>query len=219
MRSANFLMPNTTIVIFIIGTFLFFGVQNLAAQTKMSSEEAAALKTKVQALSASTETITSDFIQYKHLDFLSNDIESSGKLAFKSPERVKWEYTKPFAYSVIFKDESLFINNDGNKSAMDLASNKIFKQLNQLITASIKGDLFDAREFTVSYYRKDGKSEVHFDPTDPQFSEFIKSFRLTFNEKGEVREVKMIEPSEDYTHIIFSNRNSNQPLSDAIFIQ
>lgn len=200
--------------------FLFFLISSFGnAQTKMSTAEANTLKGKVKALSATTETITSDFVQYKHLDFLSNDIESSGKLAFKSPDKVKWEYTKPFAYSVIFKDETLYINDDGNKSALDMASNKIFKQLNQLITASIKGDLFDADEFKVAYYKKGGKSEVHFDPTNPQFSEFIKSFQLTFNSKGEVQEVKMIEPSEDYTHVIFNNRGTNQDLSDAIFTQ
>lgn len=205
--------------IYVALVLLFIGTGSSVAQQQMNVAEAAALKTKVKELSATTETITSEFMQYKHLDFLSNDIESSGNLAFKSPDKVKWEYTKPFAYAVIFKDQTLFINDDGNKSAMDMASNKIFKQLNQLITASIKGDLFNAEEFTVSYYKKEQKSEVHFNPTDPQFSEFIKSFQLTFNGKGEVEEVKMIEPSEDYTHIIFSNRSTNQPLADAIFAQ
>ena len=193
----------------------FFG----STQTKMSTVEADALKTKVKALSKTTETISSDFVQYKHLDFLSNDIKSTGKLAFKSPDKVKWEYVTPFEYSVIFKNETLYINDNGNKSVMDMGSNKIFKQLNQLITASIKGDLFDADEFTVSYFKKEKKSEAHFEPTDPEFREFIKSFQIIFNSKGEVEEVKMIEPSDDYTQIIFSNRTTNQPLSDAVFAQ
>jgi outer membrane lipoprotein carrier protein len=217
-KSPLFLNASKTLV-YLAFVLIFLGSRSLAAQYKMGKVEADALRSKVKALSATTETITSDFIQYKHLDFLSNDIESRGKLAFKAPDRVKWEYTKPFTYSVIFKDQTLYIDDNGNKSAMDMASNKIFKQLNQLITASIKGDLFDAEEFTVSYYTKEQKSEVHFDPTDPQFAEFITSFQLTFNNKGEVQEVKMIEPSEDYTLIIFSNRNANQPLSDAVFNQ
>ncbi|TMM59559.1 outer membrane lipoprotein carrier protein LolA [Maribacter algarum] len=185
----------------------------------MSTPEAAALKATVKALSDQTETITADFVQYKRLDFLSDDIKSEGKLAFKSPSMVKWEYVKPFAYSVLFKNETLFINDNGNKSDMDMGSNKIFKQLNQLITASIKGDMFDASEFEVSYFKKDGNSEVHFNPKDKQFAEFIKSFHITFNTKGEVQEVKMIEPSDDYTQIVFSNRTTNQPLSDAVFAQ
>lgn len=185
----------------------------------MNTLKTDALKIKVRELSNKTETITADFVQYKHLDFLSNDIKSEGKLAFKSPNMVKWEYEKPFTYSVLFKNETLFINDNGNKSDMDMGSNNIFKQLNQLITASIKGDMFDAEEFEVFYYEKDGNSEVHFNPKDKQFAEFIKSFHITFNTKGEVWEVKMIEPSDDYTHIVFSNRTTNQPLSDAVFAQ
>ncbi|MFK7812843.1 MAG: outer membrane lipoprotein carrier protein LolA [Maribacter sp.] len=185
----------------------------------MSVSEAAALKTTVKALSNKTTTITADFVQYKHLDFLSNDIESNGKLAFKSPNMVKWEYVKPFAYSVLFKNETLFINDNGNKSDMDMGSNKIFKQLNQLITASIKGDMFNASEFEVFYFKNDGNNEVHFNPKDKQFAEFIKSFHITFNTKGEVQEVKMIEPSDDYTQIVFSNRITNQSLSDEVFAQ
>lgn len=198
---------------------LFLTVLATSAQTKMSATEANTLKNTVKALSEKTETITSDFIQYKHLDFLSNDIKSEGKLAFKSPNVVKWEYVKPFAYSVIFKDEKLFINDNGNKSDMDMGSNKIFKQLNQLITASIKGDMFDSSEFDVLYFKNDTNSEVHFTPTDEKFSEFIKVFHINFNNKGEVQEVKMIEPSDDYTQIIFSNRKTNKPLSDEVFAQ
>lgn len=198
---------------------LFFLVLAGNAQTKMSATEANALKNTVKALSAVTETITSDFIQYKHLDFLSNDIKSEGKLAFRSPDMVKWQYVKPFAYSVLFKDEKLFINDNGNKSDMDMGSNKIFKQLNHLITASIKGDMFDNSEFDVLYFKNDAGSEVHFTPTDKQFSEFIKVFHITFNNIGEVQQVKMIEPSDDYTQIVFSNRNTNKPLSDEVFAQ
>ncbi len=203
-------MRNLICLFFLVSTFV-------GAQTKMSTSEAEALKAKVRGQAEVTKTISSDFVQYKHLDFLSNDIESTGKLAFKSPDWVKWEYVKPFEYSVIFKNETLYIDDSGNKSSMDMGSNKIFKQLNQLITVSIKGDLFDSPEFTVSYFKKEKKSEAHFEPTDPEFREFIKSFQISFNTKGEVKEVKMIEPSDDYTQIIFSNRIVNQALPDEVF--
>ena len=40
----------------------------------MSTVEANTLKNKVKTLASTTQTITSDFVQYKHLDFLDNDI-------------------------------------------------------------------------------------------------------------------------------------------------
>ena len=196
---------------------LFFIVVAGNAQVKMSITESAVLKAKVKAHSATVNTLLSEFVQYKHLDFLSNDIITSGKLAFKSPNTVKWEYTIPFKYSVLFKNETLFINDEGKKSNIDIGSNEMFKQLNTLIINSIKGDMFDENEFVISYFKKEVNSEVHFSAKDEKFSKYIKAFHIIFNEEGHVIELKMIEPSEDYTRIVFNNRSINIPLSDAIF--
>lgn len=196
---------------------LFFTATSLVAQTKMDESDALALRAKVKSLAKTTTTITSDFVQYKHLDFLSNDIESRGKLSFKSPDLVKWEYVLPFSYSVLFKDDMLHINNEGNKRNIDTGSNKLFRQLNKLISASITGDMFNSEEFEISYFNKESNSEVHFSPNDKKFAKYIKEFHIFFNEDAEVSEVKMIEPSDDFTHIIFSNRLTNQDLPDAVF--
>lgn len=185
----------------------------------MGDSEALALRSKVKSLAETTKTITADFVQYKHLDFLSNDIESKGKLSFKSPDLVKWAYVKPFEYSVLFKDDTLYINNEGDKSNVNIGSNKLFKQLNKLISASVTGDMFNSEEFDISYFKRDLNDEVHFSPRDTKFASYIKEFHITFNSDAEVSEVKMIEPSNDYTHIIFSNRLTNQNLSDAVFTQ
>jgi len=198
--------------------FLFFLICTSSfAQSKMNDSEASALRSKVKSLAETTKTITADFIQYKHLDFLSNDIESTGKLSFKSPDLVKWAYVKPFEYSVLFKDDMLYINNEGEKNNVDIGSNKLFKQLNKLISASVTGDMFNSEEFEISYFEKKNDSEVHFSPKDKKFAKYIKEFHIVFNTNAEVSEVKMIEPSNDYTHIVFSNRLTNQKLSDAVF--
>lgn len=196
--------------------FIAFGTV-LTAQTKMSTQEADALKSKVKNRADKTQSISSEFIQYKHLDFLSNDIKSTGKLSFKAPNTVKWEYVSPFAYSVLFKGKTLYINNEGDKSNVDIGSNKLFKELNTLIASSIKGDMFKVDVFAITYFKKGKESEVHFAPKDPKLSDFIKTFHITFNTNGDVLAVKMVEPSDDYTQIIFSNRVVNKTIPDAVF--
>ena len=186
-------------------------------QTKMTTAQAETLRTLVKDQAETTKTIKSDFIQSKHLDFLSNDIVTKGQLRFKSPNMVKWAYTEPFEYSVIFKNETLFVDDAGKKSQVDLGSNKMFKQLNQLIIKSVKGDMFDEQEFDIAYYSLPNNSEVHFTPKDSKFSEYISSFHIIFSPKGDVEQVKMLEPSGDYTQIDFKNRVLNSRLDDAIF--
>lgn len=201
--------------LFVLALFIAFST---FSQTKMTTEESDALRDQVLQKSKMTKTITSDFIQYKHLDFLSNDIESRGKLAYKVPNIISWQYISPFPYTIIFKDEKLFINDNGNKTVMDLGSNELFKQLNRLIGASISGDMFHSNDFEISYFKANSLRIVHFLPKNPEFSEFIKAFQITFSNEGTVDEVKMIEPSGDYTQILFSNRTENKAIPDAVFI-
>src|SRR5690606_37391586 len=187
--------------------FLFFLCAN--AQTKMDIAEANSLKNMVKKQATATTTLSADFVQTKHLDFLSDDIITKGKLAFKAPDWVKWEYVDPFRYRILFKDGTMYVDDSGNKSQMDMGGNKLFEQLNQLIINSVKGDMFQEKEFDITYYKKGDDSEVHFEPKNKNLVKYIKAFHLIFNPEGEVIQVKMIEPSGDYTLIAFSNRTVN----------
>ncbi|GHC42375.1 outer membrane lipoprotein carrier protein LolA [Ulvibacter litoralis] len=187
-------------------------------EVTMNASEIIAFKKQVQTTASATKTITSDFVQYKHLDFLDNDIETSGKLVFKSPDLVKWEYTNPYQYTVVFKEDQLLINDGGTKSNVDIGSSKLFKKLSELIVNSVKGTLFDTADFDVSYLKTNGENKVIFTPKDKKMAGYIASFELLFTkEDATVTEVKMVEPSEDFTRIVFTNRIVNSNVNDAVF--
>ena len=195
--------------------FLFmFGLQ---AQMPLSYSEAASLKKQVQDQAQRTQTMTVDFVQLKHMDFLSNDIETSGNLTFKKPNLVKWQYNNPFKYSVLFKDKTIYIDDDGKKSDVNLSSNKLFGQLNNFIVNSITGDLFQESEFEITYFKMNEGNEVLFVPKDAKLKKYLSQFHIFFNKEAFVTKVKMVEPNGDYTTIVFSNRNVNKPIADAVF--
>ena len=190
----------------------------LAQESKMNNTEIAEFKAKINETSKATTTIQSNFTQYKHLDFLSNDITTQGKMAFKVPNMVKWEYTEPFKYSIIFKDDKLIINDSGTKSNMDLGNSALFRKLNQLIVNSVKGNLFQDSDFTMSYFKSQNYYKVIFIPKDEKIKSYIASFILFFDkEKADVLEVKMVEPTNDFTRIVFTDRLINKPLDNEVF--
>ncbi|ASO06158.1 MULTISPECIES: LolA family protein [Arenibacter] len=190
----------------------------LAQESKMNNTEIAEFKAKINETSKATTTIQSNFTQYKHLDFLSNDITTQGKMAFKVPNMVKWEYTEPFKYSIIFKDDKLIINDSGTKSNMDLGNSALFKKINQLIVNSVKGNLFQDSDFTMSYFKSSKYYKVIFIPKDEKIKSYIASFILFFDkQQADVMEVKMVEPTNDYTRIVFSDRLINKPLDNEVF--
>lgn len=206
--------------IFILSIVLVFVSNlNLFSQEKMSDLEQISFKEKVQKTAQSTKSIQSNFMQTKQLSVLDNAIVSEGHLTFKAPNLVKWEYTKPYKNIAIFKNDKLLVNNEGNKDEMDLSSNGIFRSLNTLIVNSIKGDMFDKSQFQISYFKIGQDYLVKFIPKDKRMKKFISSFELKFDkESTQVNEVKMIEPNNDYTLIVFKNKKLNGMVSDSVFI-
>tara|TARA_R110002051_G_scaffold324635_1_gene422840 strand:+ start:30707 stop:31333 length:627 start_codon:yes stop_codon:yes gene_type:complete len=197
---------------------LFFGSQNLLCQETLTANEIVAFKKGVQQLDKETKTIVSDFVQYKHLSFLNNDVETIGKLAFKAPNLIKWEYTAPYTYSVIFKNDNLFIDDAGDKSKIDISTNKMFKSLNDIIANSIKGNMFEDQNFDILYFKLQDYYLVKFVPKDKSMHRFISQIELKFTIKtNDVSEVKMLEPSGDYTKIVFKNKIRNSIVKDEVF--
>ncbi|NND88835.1 MAG: outer membrane lipoprotein carrier protein LolA [Flavobacteriaceae bacterium] len=184
----------------------------------MSASEIADFKTKVESAASATRTIQTDFVQFKHMDFLSNDIKTVGKMMFKAPDKVRWEYTEPYQYQVIFKEEQLLINDGGTKSKIDIGNSKLFKKLNRLIVNSVKGNMFIDDDFTMKYSQSPVAYKVIFTPKDEKIADYIAQFELLFSkEDNQVMEVKMIEPSKDFTRILFKNRVLNKTIDDAVF--
>ncbi len=188
-------------------------------ETALAPSEITALKEQVRKQAAQSKTIVNSFIQHKHIAFLTNDIKSSGTLYFKAPNTIKWSYTAPYEYSVIFKDKKLYINDAGKKSNIQLSSNKIFKRLNDLIVQSVNGHMLDDAAFKTSFYKHTTNYIVKLLPQDPVVQQLFKQVILTISGQDyQVIQVQLIEPSEDYTRIEFTNQSINQPIPDAVFV-
>lgn len=186
-------------------------------EQKMSAAEVAVFKATIEKETKSIKSLKTDFIQYKHLDFLSKDIETSGKMAFKSPNLLNWQYTKPYQYSIVFKNNKVYINDQGNKSKVD-ANGKMFEKINKLIIGSVSGNMFDDKEFTITYFKTKDFYIAKLSPKTAAIKKYIKEVDLYFpiNETT-VSQVKLIEPSNDFTRIVFKNKQINAKVDDSVF--
>lgn len=88
-----------------------------------------------------TNTIESSFTQEKFLSFLSEKVTSYGKFYFKNPNKLRWEYTKPFDYAIIINNEKMIIKNEKKENKFDLKSNKMFKEINEILVGCVNGSL------------------------------------------------------------------------------
>lgn len=192
--------------------------QTWAQEQKMNENEITVFKQSVAVVSKKIKTLTTDFVQYKHLDFLSKDIETSGKMVFKEPGLLLWQYKKPYSYSIVFKNGKILINDEGKKSAVDIGNSKLFGKINKLIVGSVSGDLFDDAAFSISYFKTKDQNITRFIPKDATLKKYIKQIELTFDKNdATVLQVKLLESSADYTKIVLKNKVINAKVDDAVF--
>lgn len=204
---------------FLLLIFLNVSVfKSFAQEQKMSENESTVFKQSVAVVSKKIKTLSTDFVQYKHLDFLSKDIETSGKMIFKEPNLLLWQYKKPYNYSIVFKNGKILINDEGKKSAVDIGNSKLFGKINKLIVGSVSGDLFDDKEFSIFYFKNKDQNITKFIPKDATLKKYIKQIELTFDkEDATVVQVKLLESSSDFTRIVFKNKVINAKVDEASF--
>ncbi len=192
----------------------FFGF----AQTKMTSSEIVNFKKSVINEVKQLATYSTDFTETKHLSFLKTPSISTGSLYLKSPNKVVWKYIKPEQTTILFAENKIILKKAGKKNTTDLSKNKGFQKLNDLVLGSFNGDLFNSNDFTSVFFKSKNARVVQLNPKEKQLQKFIKQVVLTFDNQSDlVSEVKMIQPSGDYTLIKFSNKKINPKLEESLF--
>lgn len=189
------------------------------AQSFKTMKDSKDFQSKLHAIAAKTTSLQSDFVQIKHLDVLSEDIESNGILIYKADNKLRWEYTTPLEYLIILKDGKVSIKDEGKVSSYDLSGNKTFQKINEMMIGSIQGDLL-VNEADYDYEFKENNTTylVVMYPKEKKVQEFMKSINIYFSKKDySVEQVKMLEQSGDYTLMKFKNKKTNANISDKVF--
>ena len=205
-------------VYFVLFFISFWNASLWAQEQKMTESEIVSFKQSVSIVSKKIKSLSSDFVQYKHLGFLSKDIETSGRMIFKEPYLILWEYKKPYNYSIIFRNGKILINDEGKKSAMNSSSSAVFGKINKLIVGSVSGNMFDDKEFSISYLKTKTNNVARFIPKDAALKKYIKQIELTFDkDDATVVQVKLLESSDDFTRIVLKNKTLNAKIEESLF--
>jgi len=94
----------------------------------------------------------------------------------------------------------------------------MFEKINKLIVGSVSGNMFDDNEFTITYFKTKDYNIAKLFPKTATIKKYIKEVNLFFAEnESTVSQVKLIEPSGDYTKIVFKNKQVNAKIDDSAF--
>jgi outer membrane lipoprotein-sorting protein len=207
------------IFIIILSLTLSFGISNGQEAGFKQVQDIAKAQKELAKLSENTQSIQSKFVQEKHLSFLTENIISKGEFYFQSPNKLRWEYSEPFEYIIVFNDKNIYIKDENKISTFDTESNKMFAEINNMMIGSIQGDLFtDSERFDVKYFENANQYLLELDPKLPEMKSMIKTIKIYIDKSDiSVAKIKMIESSDDYTSIDFTDRELNQPIDNEKF--
>jgi len=103
------------------------GMKKMAQKTEFESRLAKEAQT--------VESIESDFTQVKYLDVFDEKVTSKGKFYYQKTHKICMEYFRPMDYLIVINGSKLKIVSDGKKSIMNLSSNKMMAQMQDMLTA------------------------------------------------------------------------------------
>lgn len=177
-----------------------------------------AFKAKIAETAEKTNTIHTDFVQEKTVSILSNTMKSSGEMYFKKPQMLKWAYSEPYAYVIVLDGKDIVVSDAGKVSSFDISSSEVFRQINDLIVNSVRGDVLDEERFEIGYLENASNYLVQLVSKEQSMREHVSEIWVHFDKSEHmVSQIRMNEAGGDFTVITFQNRTLNQPIGDEIF--
>lgn len=199
--------------------FLFFLPLLGFSQNFKPVKDTLSLKQKIESMSKATNSIEADFIQEKNLSMLSEKIISKGHFVFKKENMLRWEYQTPSKYLIVINKDKVIIKDEKKTNKYDMNSNKVFKEINDIMLSCVQGTIFKSNKFKTSYYENDKGYKLELIPQVKNMKETFKKINLYFDKNvTSVAKMEMIENNDDVTSLDFINKKLNAPVAETIFI-
>ena len=205
--------------IILCGLFGFSSSPSFSQSQFLGMNNPTQFKKKLSEATKRINTLECDFTQEKNLSVVAEQVISKGKFYFKKENQLRWEYTDPFSYIIIIRNNEIYIKDDSKESHFDAQSNKIFGEINNIIVGSIRGTILnDEKNFRVNFSEGNDLNMVRLYPKTPGLKNFFSEIRIYFDRLDyTVTRLEILESSGDNTRIVFSNKKQNLPVPDEKF--
>lgn len=174
---------------------------------------------KINKATSRLKSMSCSFTQTKHLSMLSDKMVSEGKMNYKQPNKLRWEYTSPYQYLFIFNGTKVYVGNKSRKDVIDTNSNKLFKEVARIMMSTVTGTaLSNAADFSVTV--EDGKTlwNVTLIPKKKEMKKMFTRIVLSFSKSDLIiSEINLHEKNNDRTNIRLRNIKTNIAINENLF--
>jgi len=200
---------------------LFCSLQQAGAQPKMKPmADIPGFKANLLASTQKAKSMECDFVQKKFLEVLTEPVISNGHFCFKRENLIRWEYLTPNQYLIIINNDKVLTKNKNEKAnVIDTRSNKLFKELTDMMVSCFSGNIKAIeKRYSIQYFETEKQYMTKLVPLDKNAGAYLKNIDMYFDKNDmTISKLLMVEPSNDYTEYNFTNKKLNLPIADEKF--
>lgn len=189
-----------------------------AQNVELTGDKKTAVMQSIDKAHKQMTSFSATFTQVKTSSMLSEKVTQKGKIYYSSPKKLRWEYTSPKSFSVIFNNGKVLLKNDKGTSSNP---NRMLNEMGNLMMNTLNGQLLQGNSnFTAKYYKdaSTGAVTVKLTPINKKISAYYKKITIVLNGKTLLADKVVLEETNgDSTTITFADKKTNVSLADTLF--
>lgn len=179
-----------------------------------SAQDAKTARQHIVDAAKGMKTMQCDFVQTKHTKLLTSSSVSGGRLSYRQPDFLCWEYTSPTAHTFQIDGQKVVMSDSRRTREVDIRRNRMYREVARLMTNIMSGQSFvDDQDFQVTLVPADEKKTEWVATLVPRRKEvrrmFVKIILRVTPARWLVRQVELVEPKGDRTVIELKNIQIN----------
>lgn len=184
-------------------------VATLAATSQNSS--VADVKSRILAAAKEKKTMECDFVLTKRSQLLKEAAIMTGRMAYQKPDIIYWECVSPGKIVFTSDGKQATIEKDGQKSTIDLKSNRIYKRMKKMlgegmgIESLVASDKLDAKVDDLT-----DRWRMTMTPNKKEIEQLASKIVLLVDKSDcTVKTVELTSKNGDFTTIELKNIKTN----------
>lgn len=191
----------------------------LEAATPLTPRQKKEVIARLNKASAGIRTMSCGFTQTKHLSLLSDKMVSEGRMYYRQPDRLRWEYTSPYSYQFVFNGGKAYVGGNKRKDVIDTKSNRLFREIASIMMSTVTGKaLSDSGSFTVDVADEKSQWAVTLIPRKKELRNMFRKIVLHFGKEDNIISgITLYEKNNDRTHIRLRGLSTNGKINESMF--
>ena len=193
----------------------------VTAQTQLSENQTNEVIASLTKAAASMQSMQCRFVQEKTSSMLAEPSVAEGTMHYAAPDRMRWEYTTPYAFALVVNGERLVKVTDGKAEVLEGNAGRMYQGMVNLIIGSASGKkLFDTTVFDIVLYDDNGFWRADMTPKRRDMKRMFSQLVFRFDKKTNgISRVEFVEAGGGITSIRFEEIKVNEAIGEEVFAE